>query len=245
MISVLITGAKGFLGKNLILELRKNTSLNIMEFVREDDAGKLRGLIVKSDFIFHFAGEVRPDSSDDAFIQSNANLTGLIIQIIERANKKIPILLASSIHSESARNEYGKTKRQSEILIEKYANKNNVDCYIYKLSHVFGEGCKPNYNSAISTWIYNVINDLEVVVYDRGIEMNYIYVQDLIIEFIDAMNMHKKGGYLKSKYAHQTNLGEVVDFIKEFKENENNSNYSIGSNEFKNKLFLTYKSYLN
>jgi len=204
----------------------------------------LKNLIKESDFIMHLAGEVRPDSLSTDFENSNTLLTKNIIEVLEKQGKTIPILLVSSIHAKVQKNDYGKTKRKAEILVEEYSKKSGSNCFIYRLPHVFGEGCKANYNSVISTWIYNSINNLEINVFDRSIKMHYVYVQDIIAEFITTIEQKNIGElYIEPKNIYETTLGEVIDFINEFKKNINNSKYSIFESKFKQKLFNTYNEY--
>jgi len=243
MYNVLVTGSKGFIGKNLVKELNNNVEINILEFTRNDSVGDLINLLSKSDFIFHLAGEVRPDSDVENLKKANTVLTHRIVKILEKLNKKIPILFVSSIHAKLLKNDYGKTKREAELLVEKYSIENRVNCTIYRLPHVFGEDCKPNYNSVISTWIFNSINDLEINVFDRNITMNYVYVQDIVKEFINKLNEKEFNLYVEPNQVYNTTLGEIVDYIKEFKENIYNTKININNNEFKNKLFNTYKNY--
>jgi len=242
MINVLITGSHGFIGKNLINKLQ-HKNVNILEFNRSNTIDELKELILKSDFIYHLAGEVRPKSSDKEFKESNVTLTKIIVDILIENNKYIPIVLASSVHAQLLKNEYGRTKRESEILIENYSKKDDTNCYIYRLPHVFGEGCKINYNSVISTWIYNSIKELEINIYDRDIKMNYVYVQDIVDEFVEKLEIINNSLYQKPKNVFDTTLGESIDYIVEFKNNINNINYKIVNNEFKAKLFETYKDY--
>lgn len=244
MNNILVTGSKGFIGKNLLKRIDKNI-FKILEFNRSDSLEKLEELIKKSDFIIHLAGEVRPNSSENDFKTSNISLTKDIINIIENNNLKLPIILSSSIHAKLLKNEYGKTKRESELIVENYSNKNNTNSIILRLPHVFGEGCKPNYNSVISTWIYNSINDLEIKVFDRDIQMTYVYVQDIVTEIIDFLLNRIKSDelYYEPRITFNTTLGEVVDFIEEFKRNINDVNYKINELGFKQKLFKTYKDY--
>jgi len=241
MLNILITGSNGFIGKNLIQALEKNSKIKVLTFTRENNLDDLEQIINESDFICHLAGEVRPNSSDDDFNTSNVMLTESIVEILERLNKKVPILLTSTIHAKLLKNEYGKSKRASEIFIEEYSERNDVKCFIYRLPHVFGEGCKPNYNSVISTWIYNSINNLEINVFDRSIEMYYVYVQDSIDEVLKIIENRDAELYLEPKNVYQTTLGEVVDYIHDFKENIN-TNVSF-TNVFKQKLYQTYQNY--
>jgi UDP-2-acetamido-2,6-beta-L-arabino-hexul-4-ose reductase len=240
--NILVTGSKGFIGQNLLKQLKDQ---NVLEFNRGDSIEKLEELVLQSDFIYHFAGEVRPDSSDNAFTESNITLTQKLIEILEKNNRIIPILFTSSIHAKLLKNEYGKTKRESELLIESYAKKNNANCYIYVLPHVFGEGCKANYNSVISTWIYNSIKNLEINVFDKSIEMNYVYIQDIVEEFIDMLNEKNSSLYLKPLKIYKTNLGSIIEYIEEFKHNINKLEYLVTNNQFKEKLFNTYRWYVS
>jgi len=242
-LNILVTGSKGFIGKNLLKKLDSN-NFNILEFNRNDSFEKLEKLIIQSDFIVHLAGEVRPTSSNDDFKNSNTLLTQNIVDILRKHDKNIPILMASTIHAKLLKNEYGKTKREAELLIENYSKETDIKCFIYRLPHVFGEGCKPNYNSVISTWIYNSINDLEINCFDRSIKMHYVYVQDIVDEFISIIEKQASNEiYIEPKKVYETTLGEVVDFIDEFKHNIPSQNYKPNGSEFKQKLYDTYLDY--
>lgn len=243
MLNILVTGAKGFIGKNLLKKLDKN-QYNIFEFNRNDSLEVLEQNIIQCDFIVHLAGEVRPNSTDDDFKNSNALLTKTIIELLNKNNKTLPILMASTIHAKLLKNEYGKTKREAEVLLENYANETNVRCFIYRLPHVFGEGCKPNYNSVVTTWIYNSIKDLEINCFDRSIQMHYVYVQDIVDDFLSIINKQTSQEiYIEPKQVYKTTLGEIVDYIDEFKYNIQSTDYCKKSSELKQKLFSTYLDY--
>ena len=244
MLNVLITGANGFFGKATIGRLKRE-NVNILTFTRKNNFQDLHDLVLRSDFIYHFAGEVRAGQSSIKYQRSNSELTQNLLDILESNNKKTPILFTSSIHSDKSVNSYGKTKKESEKMIEKYAKKNSTKCYIYKLPHVFGEGCKPNYNSVITTWIYNSIKNLDIVIHDRKIKINYIYIQDVVDEFIALLSITPDNLYLKPQLIYPTTLGDVLDYIEEFKVNINNASYAIMGNEFKSKLYVTYQSYFS
>jgi len=243
MLNILVTGSKGFIGKNLLKKLDSNY-FNILEFNRDDSLETLEKQILQSDFIVHLAGEVRPNSSNDDFKNSNTLLTQNTVDILKVHDKNIPILMASTIHAKLLKNEYGKTKREAEILVENYSKETNTKCFIYRLPHIFGEGCKPNYNSVISTWIYNSIHDMEINCFDRSIEMHYVYVQDIVDDFISIIdNQVSKEIYIEPKKVYKTTLGEVVDFIGEVKHNIKSQDYQASSSEFKQKLHETYLYY--
>lgn len=243
MLNVLVTGSKGFIGKNLLKKLDIGY-FNILEFNRGDSLKIFERHIIQSDFIVHLAGEVRPDSSNDDFKTSNTLLTQNIINTLIKHDKQVPVLMASSIHAKLLKNEYGKTKREAEILLENYSKETNIKCFIYRLSHVFGEGCKPNYNSVISTWIYNTIHNLEINCFNKSIEMHYVYVQDIVHDFISIIkNQTSKKIYIEPKKVYKTTLGEVVNFLDEFKHNIQVQDYKPNSSEFKQKLYKTYLDY--
>lgn len=243
MSNILVTGSKGFIGKNLLKRLDRN-NFDILEFNRNDSLDTLEKKILQSDFIVHLAGEVRPNSSSDDFKNSNILLTQKIIELLKKHDKDIPFLMSSTIHAKLLKNEYGKTKREAEVLVEKYSKETDVKCFIYRLPHVFGEGCKPNYNSVISTWIYNSIHDLEINCFDRNIEMHYVYVQDIVDDFVSLINKQDlQEIYIEPKKVYQTTLGEVIDLIDEFKHNIQSQDYQPNTSEFKKKLYETYLDY--
>ncbi len=244
--NILITGSNGFIGKNLKKRLQQRDDIKLFEFNRNDKMNELEKIIKNIDFIFHFAGEVRPNSSDEEFLSSHNLLTIELIKVIEKNNLSIPILFTSSKHACNPKNMYGQSKLETEEIIIHYGEKNNEEVFIYRLSHIFGEGCKPNYNSVISTWIYNTINDLPVKVFDRNIPMRYIYVQDVVNKFLESMDKYDLGKiYYDIDTFYDTTLGSVLDYLEEFRENEANSDYILSDDDqFKKKLYTVYLDYL-
>lgn len=243
MYNILVTGSNGFIGKNLFKKLNSR-DFNILEFNRNDTLETLEKQIRQSNFIVHLAGEVRPNSTNDDFKNSNTLLTQNIIDIIKKIDKQIPVLMASTIHAYLLKNEYGKTKREAELLVENYSKEISTKSFIYRLPHVFGEGCKPNYNSVISTWMHNSINDLEINCFDRNFEMHYVYVQDIVDDFISIIEIQvSEDIYIEPKKVYETTLGEVVDLLAEFKTNIKSKDYKIINSEFKQKLYNTYLDY--
>lgn len=244
MKTILVTGSKGFVGKHLVKALSFDTRYSVYEYIKQSTLKELEFIIDGVDFIFHLAGEVHPKSTAESFYAKNVTLTQVLIDVLKSRGLKIPILLASSIHAENPKNVYGTTKKESEEIILQYGLEQKVPVYIYRLFHLFGEGCKPNYNSVISTWMYNAIRDLEIQVYDRGIAMHYSYVQDVINEFIAHLDTsNTSSSFFKPSLVYDTTLGEVVDDINEFKHNIHNPFYHIEDNLFKQKLFITFQDY--
>ena len=237
---VLVTGDKGFIGKNLVDRL-KSQDIEVIGYDKENSYKELEEAIECVDFIFHLAGEVKPKCDDKTFEANNLGLTQVLVDLLERYKKNTPILMTSTIHAIAPKNAYGATKRDAEKLLLKYSEKNNSLIYIYRLPHVFGEGCKPNYNSVLTTWIHNSLNDLEIVVYDRKIKMSYVYVQDVVQEFVERLNLEDSEVYYEISKVYPTTLGEVVDFIMEFKANNKIVNEK---DEFRSKLLKTYNYYL-
>jgi len=240
--NILITGAQGFIGKNLIQELTKIESYKIYELNRNTPWSEIEDEITNIDFIFHLAGEVRPKSDDDAFNSSNVLLTERLLLLLEKKKHFVPIIMASTIHVKLQSNQYGITKRKAEILIENFSQKHKINMINYRLPHVFGEGCKPNYNSVISTWIYNSINDKEIIVFDRTINMEYVYVQDIVKAFVRFVKNIENSNeiYTYPEITYKTTLGEVADYIDEFKKNT----YHHNNDDFKSKLYSVYQDYL-
>jgi len=233
--NILITGSKGFIGKNLIKEL---SAYNIYEFHRESSLDDLSNYISDIDFIFHLAGEVRPNSTKEEFEKSNVSFTRKLIQTIEKNNLHIPILVSSSKHAINPKNDYGSTKKIADDLLIQYAKKNHTNVYIYRLPHLFGEGCKANHNSAITTWIYNSINNLPINIYSRDIPMQYTYVKDFVKDAIEKIDSNENDIFYSPNIIHNTTLGEVYDKILSLKE----KTYTLDS-DFMRKLYLVYTWY--
>lgn len=245
--NILITGSNGFIGTHLKNELKQKKDLSIFELTRSSTLLSLEKEIQTIDFVYHLAGEVNPRSDTKAFTEGNIELTYHLIDFLQKHQCKPKILLSSSVHAKNPKNDYGITKQKSEELILTYSFDNTIPVYIYRLPHLFGQGCKPNYNSVISTWIYNRIRNLDITIFDRAIPMKYAYVQDVVKEFAECLTLKTKNyqNILEPQLIYETSLGEVVDFIDEFANNIENLNYRPSKNAFKMKLFATFQDYYN
>ena len=240
---VLVTGSNGFIGKNLIESLNR-TEVEIYTFNRENSINELEESIQKVDFIFHLAGENRPKNSEE-FYRGNKELTQKIVDLIEKNSKKIPILMTSSIWV-GKDNDYAKSKELAEKIIEKYSIGNKTDCFIYRLPNVFGKWSKPNYNTVIATWCYNIARDFKIEVNDRNIELNLVYIDDIINTFIQKLNQKEHGSslyYIVEKVYKKT-LGEIEELLYQFRDSRKNLLIPHIANGFERVLYATYLSFL-
>jgi len=239
--SVLVTGANGFIGKNLIVHLHQ-LGMRTIAYTRENSIQDLPDLIKKSDFIVHLAGENRPADEKD-FDTINVGLTTSICKSVRSIDKRIPILLASSTQA-SFDNAYGKSKLNAEMIVKRLESDVGNPVYICRLPGVFGKWCKPNYNSVVATFCHNISHNLPVQVNDPSFELSLVYIDDVIKEFvkiIQGQQNTKKNLFVKPEY--KIKLGDLVTQIEVFKESRNSLiSESVGDGLVR-KLYSTYVSY--
>ena len=242
---VLVTGSKGFIGKNLICHLKEQNDIEIVEFSREQNFSDIAKNLSTIDFIFHLAGVNRPNDVKE-FYTGNTELTSQIIDEIENQHLDIPILITSSIQAELD-NDYGKSKKQAEEKVHEYGKKHQV--YIYRLHNVFGKWCRPNYNSVIATFCYNIANNLNITINDKDKVLSLVYIDDVIYEFLNVLRTKKpscvKNDICYVSPVYEKNLGYIADLIKSFKESMESIWVPETGDEFVKKLFSTYLSYVN
>ena len=241
-ISVLVTGAGGFFGKNTIARLNE-LDINSIMFTRNNCIQDLPDLIKKSDFIMHFAGENRPADEKD-FDIVNAQLTASICESVRSTGKKVSIILASSVQANLA-NPYGKSKLKAEIIVQKFNADTGNLVYIYRLPGVFGKWCKPNYNSVVATFCYKIIHNLPIKINDPSFELNLVYIDDVVEEFINVIRGdlgNKKVLSVQPEY--KITLSKLADQIKLFKDNGHALVSEHVCDELVSKLYSTYISYL-
>ena len=238
---ILITGSNGFIGKNLISFLREENDIEIVTYDKEDNFIKIENIIDEIDFIVHLAGVNRTQKIED-FYSGNVDLTMRLVDLIK--NKNIPLLMTSSIQAERD-NDYGKSKR----IAEDYVINNLKLYYIYRLHNVFGKWCKPNYNSVIATFCYNISHDLDIVINDSNTELSLIYIDDIIQEIINVIKGNspeeKIGNYCYINPRYNATLGYISSKLYEFKESMNSIYVPNTGNEFIKKLYSTYISYVD
>lgn len=252
---LLITGAKGFVGRNLA-EALKNirdgkdktfglcTDIEIYEYDIDTPVSKLDEYCRDADFVFHLAGVNRPKEESE-FMEGNFGFTSTLLDTLKKYNNKASIAITSSIQA-ALDNPYGKSKKAGEDLIFAYGRDNGVKTYVFRLPNVFGKWCRPNYNSAVATFCHNIARDLDITVNDRNHMMTLVYVDDVVAELIYALKGedNKDGDYSKVRVEHKITLGEIVDLLYSFKASREDKSVPDMSDAFTKKLYSTYLSYL-
>lgn len=240
---VLVTGAKGFIGKNLVERLSRIDGIVIHQFDKENTIDEIEEFIEKIDFIFHLAGINRPESPEE-FYKGNRDTIKELIEVIEKKGLKIPILVTSSIQAEK-NNDYGKSKLEGEIFLREYSKRNYVQIYIYRLLNVFGKWCRPNYNSVIATWCHNIANNIDITISDRNVKLNLVYIDDVVNTFVSHLQKQEEiKKYYEIPTVYSKTLGEISDLIHSFKNNRKTLVIEKVGEGFERALYSTYLSYL-
>ena len=270
--NVLITGAKGFVGRNLVASLenirdgkdrtRDIAVDEIYEYDIDTEPSLLDEYCRDCDFVFNLAGVNRP-KNDEEFMEGNFGFASILLDTLKRYNNTCPIMLSSSIQATMvgryAGSEYGKSKLAGEKLFLDYADETGAKVLIYRFPNLFGKWCRPNYNSAVATFCHNIANDLPVQVNDRSTELELLYIDDLVDEMIDALSGHEhhcefdgmdavgdeNGRYCHVPTTHKATLGEIVDLLHSFRDQPSTLIIpEIPNNSLAKKLYSTYLSYL-
>jgi UDP-2-acetamido-2,6-beta-L-arabino-hexul-4-ose reductase len=215
-VKVLITGAAGFTGKNLISQLRLLAEPHEILTYTKETTESIESLLDQADFVFHLAGVNRPKDEKE-FKEGNTDLTGTIVSHLTKTGKKTPLLISSSIQAELD-NPYGKSKLAAEELVQGYSKATGADCYIARLPNIFGKWSRPNYNSAVATFCYNLTHSLPVTINDASAPLNLIYIDDVVSIFIDCLNGNTTpdgiADAIKSRTL-ATTVGHVADTLEQ------------------------------
>ena len=240
---ILVTGSKGFIGKNLVAELR-NRGYIVYSFDRDTDEKLLDEYTRDCEFVFHLAGINRPDNEKE-FMEGNFGFTSTLLDSLKKYNNICPIMLSSSIQAELD-NSYGTSKKAGEDLIFRYGQETGSKVLVYRFPNVFGKWCRPNYNSVIATFCHNISHDLPIKVNDRDTVLNLVYIDDVMAELIGALEGRetKDGAFCRVPVVHTVTLGEIVDLIYSFKKSRDDRSVPTMSDPFVKKLYSTYLSYL-
>lgn len=243
---VLVTGAKGFIGKNLISELERQENIEILAFDIDSPAEALEEYCRECNFVFNLAGVNRPEHTDE-FMEGNFGFASTLVQTLKKYQNTCPIMNSSSIQA-ALDNPYGKSKKAGEDMLYAYGKEVGAEVYIYRFPNVFGKWCRPNYNSAVATFCNNIANGFPIQVNDRSTVMHLVYIDDVVEELLQALDRHphvNSDGYCYVPTVHEVTLGEIVNLLYSFKESRDNlmiPNMTEGG--FEKKLYSTYLSYL-
>ena len=240
---VLVTGAQGFIGKNLIVHLSEMVGVEVLSFVRGDSIEVLNELVAQSDSIVHLAGENYPADIAD-FTIVNINLTRSLCEAIVATGRNIPLILASSTQAESD-TLYGQSKRAAEQIVEGYATETGNHAVIYRLPGVFGKWCKPNYNSVVATFCHNIARDLPIQVNDAEATLLLVYIDDVVDEFLRVLKDVQLGlVWSKIEQTFTITLGELSVQITAFKNCRTTLISERVGTGLTRALYATYISYL-
>ena len=244
---ILITGSKGFVGKNLISELKNRGFDDLLVYDIDSDPEFLNIFTSECQFVYHLAGVNRPENQED-FMKGNFDFTSLLLDKLRKHNNKSPVLITSSTQA-IIDNHYGRSKKAGEDIIFEYGKETSVPVYVYRLPNVFGKWCRPNYNSAVATFCHNIAHNLPIQINDSSIQMNLVYIDDVVASFINKLIFNDlKSSTLKQyeevKPVYSVKLGNIVSLIYEFKDSRNNFLISDMADGFTKKLYSTYLSYL-
>ena len=240
---ILVTGSNGFIGKNLVVRLNE-LGLHTEVYTRKNSVQDLPNLIEKSDFIVHLAGENRP-IDEKYFDTINVGLTASICESVRSIDRQIPIILASSVQA-TLDNAYGKSKLDAEVVVKSLESNTESPVYIYRLPGVFGKWCKPNYNSVVATFCHNISHNLPIRVSNPSFELNLVYIDDVVEEFIQVIQgqqNNKKELSVQPEY--KIKLGDLVTQIELFREGRDSLISEKVGDGLPRKLYSTYVSYFS
>ena len=271
--NILITGAAGFVGKNLTAALqcikdgkdRTRPGLDIGQLYLYDidsSAELLEEACQKADFVFNLAGVNRPQNQEE-FMQGNFGFASTLLNTLKKYHNTCPVMLSSSIQAtlvgRYAEGEYGKSKKAGEELFFDYAAETGAKVLVYRFPNLFGKWCRPNYNSAVATFCNNIANDLPITVNDPAVQLELLYIDDLVAEMLDALEgkehhcefegvdtvLCENGRYCAAPVSHKVTLGQIVELLHSFKaQPETLRMPPIPAGSFAKKLYSTYLSYL-
>ncbi len=270
---ILVTGAKGFVGKNLVANLRnikqgKNKTRpalsidEIFEYDIDTDKALLDTFCAEADFVFNLAGVNRPQNPEE-FMQGNFGFGSLLLDTLKKHGNRAPVMLSSSLQAtligRYAEGEYGKSKKAGEELFFAYGEETGAPVYVYRFPNLFGKWCRPNYNSAVATFCHNMANDLPITVSDPAIGLELLYIDDLVENMLDLLEGKvcrceyegldpvacENGRYCYVPVTHKVTLGEIVSLLESFRAQSSTLVMpEIPAGSFAKKLYSTYLSYL-
>lgn len=252
---ILVTGAKGFVGKNLCAQLNNiregkcrvyNLPFNIdavYEYDLDNGTTDLEQWCADCDFVFNLAGVNRPQNPEE-FMLGNFGFASQLLEFLKKSGNTCPVMISSSIQAELD-NPYGESKRAGEQLMFEYAKDTGAKVLVYRFPNLFGKWCRPNYNSAVATFCNNIANDLPIQVNDPNVTLRLCYIDDVVDEMISALmgTEHRAGNFCFVPVVHEVKLGEIAELLYKFKEMPQSLGVPTLSNAFEKALYSTFLSY--
>lgn len=253
---ILITGAKGFVGKNLCAQLhniKENKArwyslpfsiTDIFECDLDTSRQELESFCEQADFVYHLAGVNRPENPED-FMKGNFGFTNDLLDLLKRYDNKCPVMLSSSSQA-TLDNPYGKSKKAGEDLLFKYSEETGAKVLVYRFPNLFGKWCKPNYNSVVATFCYNIANDLPIRIDDPDKMLNLSYIDDVVDNLIECLtgNEYKEGKICYIPQVFKVRLGDIADILHSFDKGRFALQIPRVSDSFRKALYSTFVSYL-
>lgn len=258
---ILVTGAKGFVGRNLVAQLQNiaagkakwykvDPDLTVYAYDLDSTSDELDRWCAQADFVFNLAGVNRPKDQEE-FMKGNFGFASTLLDTLKKHRNTCPVMLSSSIQASLqgrfAGSEYGKSKKAGEDLFFEYGRETGAKVLVYRFPNLFGKWCRPNYNSVVATFCNNIANDLPIQVNDRSTELEMLYIDDLVDELIGALtgDEHREGDYCTVPVTHRVPLGKIVDLLQSFHDQPASLLMPpIPEGSFAKKLYSTYLSYL-
>ena len=261
VVNILVTGAKGFIGRNLVSELgnirdgkEQNSAFaglgirpEIMEYDTDTAPELLREYCRRADFVYNLAGVNRPEKEEE-FMEGNSGFAGLLLKTLEEEGNTCPVMLSSSIQARLD-NPYGRSKAAGEQLFREYGERTGSRILIYRFPNVFGKWCRPNYNSAVATFCHNIANDLPITINDPKTVLHLVYIDDVVEELIGALGGREhrekeEDGFCFVPVSYEVSLGEIAGLLRSFDEGRRKAFIPDVGDDFTRKLYSTYLSYL-
>ena len=254
--NILVTGAKGFVGRNLVSQLHNirdgkakyydiaGQEINVYEYDIDSDPAELEVYCKNADFVFNLAGVNRPKDQSE-FMKGNFGFASTLLDTLKKYNNTCPVMISSSIQAELD-NPYGESKRAGENLMFDYAKETGAKVLVYRYPNLFGKWCRPNYNSAVATFCNNIAHDLPIQVNDPNVVMHLVYIDDVVDELIAALSgkEHYEGKFCVVPTVHTITLGGIVELLYSFKNSRSDLSIADMNDPLTKKLYSTYLSYL-
>lgn len=241
---ILITGAKGFVGQNLVAELKNQGYTDLLLCDRNTTEFELAGFAKEADFVYHLAGVNRPKTEVE-FEEGNKDFTEKLLELLSKNQTPPPVMFASSTQAELS-NAYGISKKEAESSIIYYGKEKNASTMIYRFPNLFGKWCKPNYNSVVATFCHNISREIPIQINNINAELTLAYIDDVIRELISCLDNQKakQTVYYEVTPTYKVLLGDLVNVLKSFKESRDKLSIPELDNSLVKKLYSTYLSYL-